>query len=91
VRQKEQQMQYELENQDVELLTHVNLRHLDTASLKRYKRQYRVRTKHTRPDDEELFASVVRHFAASEVPPQDETIEAFLFNLKQEPNPRAQK
>eukprot|EP01127_Copromyxa_protea_P021344 TRINITY_DN7306_c0_g1_i2.p1 TRINITY_DN7306_c0_g1~~TRINITY_DN7306_c0_g1_i2.p1 ORF type:complete len:101 (+),score=4.21 TRINITY_DN7306_c0_g1_i2:36-305(+) len=84
MRQKEQQMQYELESQDLEGLTHINLRHLDPASLKRYKRHYRLRTKHTRPDDEELYAVVVRHFASSEVPSQDETLEAFLFNVKNE-------
>jgi len=83
-RQKEQQ-QTELQNQTLDQMTVVNLRQLELASLKKYKRTFKVRTKQMRqPDDEDLYASVVKHFASSDPPPQDETLETFIHRIKSE-------
>jgi len=77
-------LQNELENQNIDQLTSANLRHMELASLKRYKRVFHVKTRHTRSENEELYTRVVRHFADSETPIEDMTIENFIYNVKNE-------
>lgn len=57
---------------------------MELTSLKRYKRIFRVKTRptRTRSENEELYASVVRHFSESDVPVEYETVENFIYNIK---------
>jgi len=83
-RQREM-MQIEIENQSVDQLTAVSLRHMEVASLKRYKKVFNVKSRHSRPENtEQLYEAVVRHFSELDVPNQDVTIEAFIYNIKNE-------
>jgi histone deacetylase complex subunit SAP30 len=59
---------------------------MDLVLLKRYKRHYRVRTKHN-PTKAELAQSIARHFAALPVLETD-AIPYFLYAVKNQGGPR---
>jgi hypothetical protein len=89
-------LQAEIENQNIDQLIAgmcwlassidhsqlANLRHMELASLKRYKRMFHFKTRHARPENEELYAAVVRHFADSDTPFEEETVENFIYIVK---------
>jgi len=59
----------------------VDLSKLDLMALKRYKKHYKLRTRHKTSRKADLVAAVSRHFAAQSVD-EAETIERFVFALK---------
>eukprot|EP01128_Nolandella_sp_AFSM9_P003644 TRINITY_DN1589_c1_g1_i1.p1 TRINITY_DN1589_c1_g1~~TRINITY_DN1589_c1_g1_i1.p1 ORF type:complete len:127 (-),score=36.60 TRINITY_DN1589_c1_g1_i1:348-692(-) len=71
---------------NVEVFTPVSFAHIDNASLKKYKRFYSLRARHSgRGADDDLYDVVVRHFASLPPPPENSTIDTFIYNVKNSP------
>lgn len=61
----------------------VNFSHIEVNTLKKYKRFYSLRAKHSgRGNEDDLYDAVVKHFATLPAPPEDTTIDSFIFNVK---------
>eukprot|EP01125_Pyxidicula_operculata_P002281 TRINITY_DN12180_c0_g1_i1.p1 TRINITY_DN12180_c0_g1~~TRINITY_DN12180_c0_g1_i1.p1 ORF type:complete len:106 (+),score=5.54 TRINITY_DN12180_c0_g1_i1:42-359(+) len=65
-----------------ELPIYVQMDKLELQSLKKYKKTFRLRTRHNNAPRPELLNAAIKHFRSWEPNNEDDIIEAFVTNIK---------